>query len=451
MLRPVYSRAPSRPVAAVAQPAWELPAPVMMAPARPVSIADPDAGTKLVVTFLFGVLLLIRLLLTDPILNGVISYSDEGGSLVEKIHPATYGMVLLLVFSLLRFRIEMTAMEARIARQLLILVGVIIGLSVTLQAIGRSVSMGYLLETYICACLIGILMLTLAPSHRLAIGQLVICYIAVNSVLAIVEKATSMRLLPYPYEEDSFRPTALTAHPLHIGLIHAGTVVFILGTRWSAAVKGGLVLLVVLGTFASGARTGAIFSGLAAVAGLMVTPMGARSFEGRMRLKTLIILGLLAGGPLLLLIADSAGFLERFYGGYFDENAKARVDVYKVFEWVSTNEILFGTDLIRIREMVFERLGLLIESSVVVFVFQFGLFGAILFAATIIWTLLRAAWGRELRSFIAVGAFLATASSNDAMSGKHAYFMLMIVMLLAFRNEGRDHRGRGTTLRWENR
>ncbi|HRJ70421.1 MAG TPA: hypothetical protein PK812_12540, partial [Beijerinckiaceae bacterium] len=184
---------------------------------------------------------------------------------------------------------------------------------------------------------------------------------------------------------------------------------------------------------------------------LTFTPMGAASLEGRLRLKALIVLGLLAAGPILLLIADSAGFLERFYGGYFDENAKARVDVYKVFDWVTTDEILFGTDLIRIREMVFDRLGLLIESSVVVFVFQFGLFGAILLAGTIIWTLLRAAWGPEPRAFLAVGAFLATASSNDAMSGKHSYFALLIVMLLAFRNEARDAWGRAKTLRWETR
>ena len=449
MLRPVYSRVPAAATAqAPALTDWSLPAPAV---AMHRVTADPDEGAKSVVAFLFGVLLLVRLCLTDPIMNGFVRYSDDGGSLLEKIHPATYGMVALLVFSLLRFRFELTVGEARIARQLLILIGVIIGLSIALQVIGRSVSMGYLLETYICACLIGVLMLTFTPSQRLALGQMVLCYIAVNSLLAIAEKASGQRLLPYPYEEDSFRPTALTAHPLHIGLIHAGTIVFILGARWGAMIKGGLILLVVLGTFAAGARTGAIIASLAAVAGLMVTPMGARSLEGRVRLKALIVIGLLAAGPILLLIADSAGFLERFYGGYFDENAKARVDVYKVFDWVSTNEILFGTDLIRIREMVFERLGLLIESSVVVFVFQFGLFGAILLAGTIIWTLLRAAWGREPRAFIAVGAFLATASSNDAMSGKHAYFMLMIVMLLAFRNEGRDAFGRGKTLRWENR
>lgn len=450
MLRPVYSlrtagQAPTVPMAPM--PSVSRP---VAAPARPFVPAGEidDSATRTIVAVLFGALLVLRYCLTDPLWNQFVNYTDEGGSLIEKIHPATYGIILLLAFSLLRFRIVLTAGEVRIVRQFLILIGVIIGLSGLLQAIGRSVSMGYLLETYIGACLTGFMMLTLKPAHRQNIGHLLIIYLAVNATLSIIEKGLGQRLLPYPYEEISFRPTALTAHPLAMGLMHAGAVVFILATRWSGVVKGGLVFLVVLGTFAAGARTGAIISGLAALAGMMLTPMPATTGEGRLRLKAAIILALLIGAPALIVAADSFGFLERFYGGYFDENARARVDVYQVFDWVSTNEILFGTDLMMVTKMIFDRLGLLNESSVVVFVFQFGLFGALLLAATILWTLVRAAWGREPRAFIGIGAFVATASSNNAFSGKHALITMMILLCLAFRRETVDGYGRTRTLRW---
>jgi hypothetical protein len=439
MLRPVYSaRTPRAPQPAPAS-AWP----------TVVAVADPDAATKTVVAALFGCLIILRFLLTDPLLNLFFPYTEEGGTLLVKIHPATYGIIALLVFSLLRFEIALTASEARIARQFMVLIGVILALSAIQMAVGRSVSMGYLLETYIGGCLTGVMMLTLKPAQRQAIGHMFLIYIAANSVLAILEKAAGQRLMPYPYEELSFRPTAFTSHPLAIGLMHAGAIVFIFATRWSGLVKAGMVMLVVLGTFAAGARTGAIMASIAAVAGLALTPMPAADLAGRIRLKAAGFIVLLIAGPALILAAGAAGFLERFEGGYFDENAKARVDVYQVFDWVSTSDILFGADLTMITNMIFDRLGLLVESSVVILVFQFGLFGAVLFFLTIVWTMVRAGWGREPRNHLAIAAFLATASSNPAMSGKHSLFAMMIILMLAFRRETVDAWGRARTLRWE--
>ena len=78
-----------------------------------------------------------------------------------------------------------------------------------------------------------------------------------------------------------------------------------------------------------------------------------------------------------------------------------------------------------------------------------GLFGAVLFFLTIVWTMVRAGWGREPRNHLAIAAFLATASSNPAMSGKHSLFAMMIILMLAFRRETVDAWGRARTLRWE--
>lgn len=426
--------------------------PEAFAPGRP-GLAEGEDNARFLagVSYLFAGLVFLRLMISDPVMNLFVNYSGDGGSIVEKIHPCTQGMILLLLLTLLKVRITLTRIEAGIVRQLMILIAVIVTLAALVIASGRSMAMGYLLETYIGGCLAAVLMYALPVERRRIIGNVIVFYIVINSVLSIVEKAGSFRIYPYPFNEATFRPTAFTSHPLAIGLFNAGATVFVLATRWRASIKAGCLLICVMGAFASGARTGAIFTALSVVAALAITPMPGGSSESRLRQRILLFGTMVFGGTLLVGLAAAAGFLERFEGGYVDENAQARIDVYKVFDWVSWNEILFGADLLEIKAMVMERLKLLIESSVVIFVFQFGLFGAILFAGTILWTFWRLAEATDWRASIALATFLATAMSNDTMSGKHFHLTTMMLLFIAFRTNRLDI-GRGTKhVPWEAR
>ena len=396
----------------------------------------------------FALLLFLRLAISDPILNQFYPYSDEGGIIPMKIHPATYGMLGLLVLMLLRLKFSLNAMEVRLVKPMFAMIGVILALVFVMAAVGRSVSIGYLLETYIAACLIAFMMFLFPVEKRRMIGDVILVYIAINAVIAIVEKVLGVRLYPYPFVELSFRPTALTSHPLNIGLINTGAIVFFLATRWPVWLKGLCIGLVVMGTFAAGARTGMIFASLAAFAGLVVSRMPGRDIEERARWKSIMLLSMLLAVPVLLVIAGSAGFLERFEGGYIDENAQARIDVYQVFDWVSWGDILFGRDVLEIRDMVMDRLGILVETSVIIFVFQFGLFGALLFTGTLIYMLLRLAAGADRRAYIAVGAFMIVALSNPTLSGKHCYILMMLLLLIAYRNDAPDAYGRFRPRSW---
>ena len=417
--------------------------------APPALAQAPDEARFLALAAkIFAALIILRAVLTDPLLNGFINYSGEGGSLIEKIHPATYGMLILLFVTLTRVRIVLNRVEARLILPLFLFIGLIFGLVILLQIMGRSVSVGYLIETYIAGCLIAFFMFAFQPEQRRMIGNAILIYIVVNAMLAILEKVAGQRLLPYPYAEISFRPTALTSHPLVIGLINSGAVVFILATRWRAAIKGAALLIVIMGTFAAGARTGAILSTLAVIAALTLTEMPGRSASERATWRAILFGSILIAGPILLVIADQAGFLERFYGGYIDENAHARIDVYQVFDWVSWGDILIGRDIIEIKKMVMDRLNILVESSVVVFVFQFGLFGALAFAGMLLWSLLRLAARADPRAYIAVLAFLMVAMSNDSLSGKHWYITMMFLLLIAFRDDRPDVFGRLVRRHW---
>ncbi|HRK24252.1 MAG TPA: VpsF family polysaccharide biosynthesis protein [Beijerinckiaceae bacterium] len=418
----------------------------------PVVEASGEVDTSRFVTgvaYIFAVLLVLRLLLTDSVLNQFINYTGEGGFILEKIHPCTQAIVLLLFITLAKVKVSLTPSEALIIRQMCILMAVIVALVMLVQVMGRPIAIGYLLDTYIGACLVCFLMFALPLRHRRMIGHVIMAYLVVNSLVAIVEKATSFRLMPYPYVETVFRPTALTAHPLAVGLFSAGGAAFTLATGWRPWVKGLALLAFLLGTAASGARTGLIFTTLSILGALVLTDVGGQTGEQRLQRRLLLFGSMAFGGVLLFSIGLAAGFLERFEGGYIDENASARIDVYQVFDWVSWKDILFGADMLEIKAMVKDRLDLLIESSVVVFVFQFGLFGAITLAATIFWTVWRISSASDWRGVVASVTFCAVAMSNDTLSGKHFHFAVLFLCLIAFRNNSHDHLGRRVRPNWE--
>lgn len=396
----------------------------------------------------FAALIFLRLCISDPLLNQFYPYSDEGGIIPMKIHPATYGMLALLLVMLFRLKFSLNTMEVRLVKPMFYMIGVIVFLVVLMAVLGRSVSIGYLLETYIAACLIGFMMFLFPPGMRRVIGDTILIYITINAGLAIAEKVLGQRIYPYPYNELSFRPTALTSHPLIIGLINTGAIVFFLATRWPAWLKGCCMGLVAMGTFAAGARTGMIFASASALFALVFTRMPGGDFAHRARWKAILLTSLTLSVPILIALAGAAGFLERFSGGYIDENAQARIDVYKVFEWVSWGDILFGKDILVITNMVMDRLGILVETSVVIFIFQFGLFGALLFTGTLLYMLLRLAAGADWRAYIAVGAFMTVALSNPTLSSKHCYILMMLLLLIAYRRDVPDAAGRFHPHRW---
>jgi hypothetical protein len=137
--------------------------------------------------------------------------------------------------------------------------------------------------------------------------------------------------------------------------------------------------------------------------------------------------------PVALAVMIQLGLVSRFQGGLFDDSAMARVKIYGLFGLVGWNEILFGADIDRIRTLALEHFDLeFIESSLVMFVFQFGLFGAViflLFFARTIFVLLSGA-GR----YVALGTavFFIVASSNNALSSKTPIVLMIVLLIVAF-------------------
>lgn len=380
---------------------------------------------------------LLRILLTENMLNLWINYTADEGSIIEKIHPGAYALGATCLAVILTQRIDLSAREMRAVRALLTLLATIGVLCTVMVASGRAGSAGYLIDSYVVACLAGIAIFAFPPEWRAALGGALLIFLIASAVVAIGEAALKVRLMPYPAKELTFRPTGLTSHPLSLGLSSAYAIGFVAATRWSSRVKAGAIALLLLGTVAAGARLATL---AAAVSTLMVVLMAewpGVPREKRIQLKMIALIGAAAVIPVAVAVLASLGLLDRFQNGLFDESAMARVDIYKVFELVTWKDILFGGDITSIRKLAFERFELqFIESAFVIFIFQFGLFGAIAFLAVLAFVFRRLLSGASWPSVLGTVTFVGVALSNNTLSSKGSSILTVFMLIEASRSAG---------------
>lgn len=397
--------------------------------------ASDDAFALAVFQLGLGASVLARFLVTGNMLNLVVDYTSDGGALPVKIHPGTYGMALMLVLAVTRLRPRLSPLDWRLARQLVVLALVVVALALTTILAGHGVSAGYLLDTYVSAALAGLLMLVLPPERRRPIGHALLAFMMVEALLTLVERALGVRVLPYPYVEAGFRPTAISDHPLELGLFLAATVVFYTNLRLALGLRVACVGLILVAAFATGARTAGLVTAGAVAISIAAAEIPFASPLRRLQARLALVAGLAAAAPLTALAFSALGLLGRFQSvGLMDESADARVRIYDLFGMVGWPEILLGADPLLIARLARDRLGLpFIESPVITFTFQFGAIGAVLLFATLAWTFRRLCAGTGWRGWLAASAFLVCAASNNALATKNPLLVMMVVLLIAYR------------------
>jgi hypothetical protein len=276
-------------------------------------------------------------------------------------------------------------------------------------------------------------MLFFPPAWRERLGSMLLVFITVSAALGIVEFVLRRRLLPYPYEELSFRPTGLTEHPLVLGLFNAVGISFVAASRWRGSAKTAAIAIMLLGTFAAGARLASIVAAVSAVAAIVLHEWPSSSAQTRFRIKAFMLCTVALAVPVALIVLPALGLFARFQNGLIDESALARVNIYRLFDLASWNEILFGADIGNIRRLALFHFNLeFIESSLVMFIFQFGLFGTIiflLFLARTFWVLLSGA-GRHV--IIGTVAFFVIAFGNNSLSTKTPNVLMIALLITAF-------------------
>lgn len=375
----------------------------------------------------------LRILVTNPLMNEFVEYTTEKGAIYEKIHFGTYALLAVAVIVPLFRPIRLEIWEVAPFRALLFFGFWVLAIALGLAAIGRGGSAGYLIDSYVAAAAAGLTLFMLPLEMRRTAGHTVLVILMASALIGIGEVATGTRLLPYDVGELDFRPTGLMGHPLNQGLMLATGIGFLVASRLHLSVKLLGAALLLIGVAAAGARTATIMAAIAIFACLMLTRWqnvdAAR--QSSMKLMVLAFAAIATLPAIGLLIG--AGFLDRFEGGLIDESAMARLDVYRVFEYVSWRDIIAGTDIAIIQNIVETRLDLLyIESTPVILTFQLGLPGALFFTGLVVYLFAHLLRLNGRAAAIGTAIFFVVALSNNHLSTKMATVTMVVVMLVAF-------------------
>lgn len=375
----------------------------------------------------------LRILVTNPLMNEFVEYTTEKGAIYEKIHFGTYALLAVAAIVPLFRSIRLEIWEVAPFRALLFFGFWVLAIAIALVAIGRGGSAGYLIDSYVAAAAAGLVLFMLPLQMRRAAGHVVLVILMASALIGIGEVATGTRFLPYDVGELDFRPTGLMGHPLNQGLMLAAGIGFLVASRLRLSIKLLGATLLLVGVAAAGARTATIMAAIAIFACLMLTRWqnvdAAR--QASMKLMVLAFAAIATLPAIGLLIG--AGFLDRFEGGLIDESAMARLDVYRVFEYVSWRDIIAGTDIAIIQNIVETRLDLLyIESTPVILTFQLGLPGAIFFTGLVVYLFAHLLRLNGRAATIGTAIFFVVALSNNHLSTKMATVTMVVVMLVAF-------------------
>ena len=375
----------------------------------------------------------LRFCVSPEMMNALVDYtSDTGGALYEKLHFGTYAIFALLPLVLFTRPVFLRGDEIQKFRDLVRYCGMMVLLIVFMIATGRSSSSGFFIDTYLVAGVAGLVVLAQNAGMRRLIGDVVLAISIVSAVMGLIEAATHTRFLPYAANEEVFRPTGLTDHPLTLGLMCAASIGFVALTRWPVWLKVCAILLLFIGTAAAGARFALLLAGAEVLVLLITVHWGlSRAAERKAKFAALIVT--LVMGAALIAVLAAGGFLSRFSDGVVDENFYARTNIYKIFEYVTWKEILFGGDLNAILKIVNEKLNLpYIESTPVYLTFQIGAILALIFAGLVFWMLWRLLRHQPRPAWIGTAIFLAAALSNNTLSSKTPVVTIFVVLLVCY-------------------
>ncbi len=393
------------------------------------------------------------LLLVATVLMGTVSssllakfhihYASSAGAFYEKLHPATYVLLLAFCLSLFRNGDPIGEIDRYFGRSNLVLIYLICVLALLAQALAQQRPFAVVMDTFMMPLIYVVLAWQTPPQQRRPLVWAIHAVFFLNICIGYFEYFTGHRLIPLMVGDvvmlGEWRATALLGHPLAASSF-IGAYVIILMLRPSLIPWPALRLPYVvfcLGSLAAfGGRTAMVLVSLVII-GIGLGRMVALMRGERVSLPVIIV----AFGATFMVLAVA---LTAFEYGLFDKmlmrfgsdkgSAATRVASLQLLSYFGWSELILGPDPVRARSLQ-SLMGLDygIENFWVSSIVQYGIastalitFGLMCFFTEILKRSLPAA--RILALFIIV-----VAASSVSFSSKNTYltqYVTLIAILL---------------------
>ncbi|MGE3645534.1 MAG: VpsF family polysaccharide biosynthesis protein [Beijerinckiaceae bacterium] len=399
---------------------------------RPVTPFQLTMARAAYVLFCFAAV--TRLMLVDDFINLFYPYTLPGGILPGKIHPSNYLILLsaLMIYAGPGFRFR--EQDYPVLRATLLFGGIVTAI-ITLNLLqGRAGAVGYAIDTYICTLVAMLTMLAFPYRWRTMAALLLVGSLVFNSFLAMGEFATGRYIIPADELPEEFRPSGLLGASLNVGVNNLAAAILLLSTRYNVFIRAAGVGVLWMAIFISASRTAMVMGAILTPVAILATTHVRKDGFSSGAAAIVMLLSAIIAVPLILLGASELGFLKRFSDGLVDDSAKTRVEIFKVFDYVEWRDVVFGTDVDRIREIALHQLGIIhIESPFITFIFSFGAPLTVLFLFFLLYLFYRLARETHPAVSLAVLGFLVTALSNNTLSTKVPSFFTAVVLFIGIR------------------
>ncbi|WP_378227846.1 VpsF family polysaccharide biosynthesis protein [Aquamicrobium segne] len=289
-----------------------------------------------------------------------IPYYSSGGSIITKIHPATYlfvGALGLAVIANPNPAGYLFGLMTRCLGSVFLLAGSVL-LWIFISRYKGDQPTSFLIDSIMVAAIICMLFADMEKRARLNIARAIHILMVVNCCLSIVEGLSGWRLFPFILgdieQEWEYRATALLGHPL-IGALTTGVYTIVLmtvrdvrglGKRWRLPM---ILLCLVAMPFIGSRASFAIVYATAAVVVVLHFVGFLRGSPVSLRKLTAVLL-LLPLSVLAVLAIYQTGIFDNFINRFIDDggSARTRFDLFNLFRDLSLPNLLTGYRMVNL-------------------------------------------------------------------------------------------------------
>lgn len=403
--------------------------------------ANPLAGALC----LFGVFL--HIILSDGLLGLIgFDYSGEEGKFYEKLHPGTL-FIYIAFFVLLIGQGNPLERLLKIARYqmvpfALLFLCILIFIYMTIRS-GAS-GIAFLLDTHFTPPMCAIIMCYTPASMCRRAAHLFVAFSVFNGLLGIAESIGKFRFFSYDptlafMRESTFRASAMRGHPLNNAALSAIAIYIVFAIPYSQTIKTLFLGILSISLISFGGRA-SLGIGLA---GLMVlSSIGMIKYIMTKRLSLLqliLLLSVVLVAPLCLFgglyLALASGMGERLLAhAFWDDSAQSRTIAFMVFDYMSTEEIIFGIGAERIIDIAY-RMNLSVPLSDIEnpWLLMCMYLGAVAFPIWLITTFAFIGWvikGKPIALKLAMLAYFAIASTSNSFGRKDSTYLVTVTIIL---------------------